>query len=314
MSASTVRARRRGIAPGRTAVARFIDPAVLARIGNLDLVAQIVVDGFISGLHQAMHLGVSTDFAEHRPYVPGDDVRRIDWRLYARTDRLYVKAFEAETNANVVLALDVSRSMSYGSGSLTKLDYGRFIVASLVHLAARQRDRVGFVTVDTDVVRVIPPSARHRDTIIRALDQVEPRGRGDLSRALERLADGLRRRGIVVVVSDFYAPPREIAIALDELRVRGHDVVAFHVLDPLEQDLDLPGPKVLEDLETGERLAVTPVQLRAEYRRLVAAHIEALGKACGERHTDYAFFGTNMPLDHMLFRYLSDRVRLARVR
>jgi len=314
VSASTVRARRSGIAPGHSAAARFIDPAVLARIGNLDLVAQIVVDGFISGLHQAVHLGVSTDFAEHRPYAPGDDVRRIDWRLYARTDRLYVKAFEAETNANVVLALDVSRSMSYASAGVTKLDYARFIIASLVHLAARQRDRIGLVTLDTDLVNVIPPSARHRDTIIRALDRVEARGRGDLPGALGRLADRLRRRGIVVVVSDFYAPPREIVVALDELRVRGHDVVAFHVLDPLEQDLDLPGPQVLEDLETGERLPVAPAQLRAAYRRLVAEHIETLEKACGERRTDYAFFGTEMPLDHMLFRYLSDRVRLARVR
>ncbi len=247
-----------GGAGGRTAPARFIDPNVLARIDNLDLVAQVVVDGFISGLHKTVYLGVSTDFAEHRPYAPGDDVRRVDWRVFARTDRLYVKTFEAETNADVMIALDVSASMGYASDKVSKLDYACFMAASLAHLAFRQRDKVGFVTFDSDLVDYVPPSARRRDTILQALDRARAAGRGDLTEALSRLSERLGRRGIVVVISDFYAAPSDVAVALDSLRVRGHDVIALHVLDPFERDLELSEPAVLEDLETGDRVPVTP--------------------------------------------------------
>lgn len=298
---------------GTTAAARFIDPQVLARIGNLDLLARRVVDGFISGLHRAAHLGVSTDFAEHRAYTPGDDIRRIDWRVYARTDRLYVKTFEAETNADVVFALDASASMGYGSHGVSKLDYARFVVASLVHLAAGQRDRIGFATFTDELAHRIPPSARHRDTVLRLLDRITADGRGDVSRALSRLGQTLGKRSIVIVISDFYEEAAVVAGALDELRLRGHDVIALHILDPLERDLDLSGPDVLEDLETGERLPVAPVT-RAEYRELISAHIQALQQQCGARQTDYGCFGTDQPLDQILFRFLSDRAQFARVR
>lgn len=298
---------------GRTAPSRFIDPRVLARIDNLDLLARVVVDGFISGLHRTVHLGVSTDFAEHRAYTPGDDVRHVDWRVYARTDRLYVKTFEAETNADVMIALDVSASMGYASGDVSKLDYARFIAAALAHVAWRQRDRVGLATFDTDVTEYVAPSGRRRDTILQTLDRARTAGAGDPLRALAQLGERLGRRGILVAVSDFYTPPEAAAVALDALRMRGHDVIALHVLDPLERDLDLPAPEVLEDLETGERLPVTP-QARAGYRALVDAHVAALARACGDRRIDYDCFVTDRPLDDLLWRYLSNRARLARVR
>lgn len=314
-------------AGARNGGARFIDPRVLARIGNLDLLARIVVDGFMSGLHRALFLGVSTEFAEHRAYAPGDEVRRIDWRVYARTDRLYVKAYEAETNADLVLALDASRSMDFtsgeaDSGSVTKLDYARFVAASLAHLASRQRDRVGLAVFDIGLQQVIPPSGRHRDRILRALDTLSPGGGSDLGNALARLGDGLRRRGIVVVVSDFYAPPDDIVSALNGLRVRGHDVIAIHVLDPMERDLErhlgarsaLAGAEALQDLETDERMPIVPTQQRRAYRRLVDEHIDALRHASGGRGIDYACFDTAQPLDHILFRYLSERARLSHVR
>lgn len=300
-------------AAGRTAPARFLDPDVLARIDNLDLIARVVVDGFISGLHKTVYLGVSTDFAEHRQYAPGDDVRWVDWRVFARTDRLYVKTFEAETNADVVIALDVSASMGYASGEVSKLDYARFMAASLAHLASRQRDKVGLVSLDSDLVDYVPPSARRRDTILRTLDRARSQAGGDLVRALERLSERLGRRGIVVVISDFYADPADVAVALDALRVHGHDVIALHVLDPLERDLALSGPTVLEDLETGERVPVTP-KGRVAYRALVDAHVDALTRALGDRRIDYDCFVTDRPLDDMLWRYLSNRARLARVR
>ena len=294
--------------------ARFIDPNVLARIDNLDLIARIAVGGFISGMHRALYLGVSTDFAEHRAYSPGDDVRRIDWRLYARTDRLFIKAFEAETNADLLLALDVSRSMDFATHTLSKLDYARFVAASLTHLAGRQRDRVGLATFDNDLVEVIPPSARHRDTVMRALDRVAPGGESDLGTALRRLAAMTKRRGIVVVLSDFYAQPSEVAAALGELRVRGHDVIALQILDPMERDIGLDDARVLEDLETRERLATSPVRIRSQYRALVDNHVTSLERTCGERGVDFACFETAQPLDFVLYRYLSDRIRRSRVR
>ncbi len=292
---------------GRVAAARFVDPRVLARIGNLELISRMVVDGFISGLHQAVFKGVSMDFAEHRPYVPGDDVRRIDWRLFARTDRLYLKTFEAETNADVLFALDISRSMDFGSGDLTKLDYGRFVIGCLAYLAGRQRDRVGLAGFDTGVVEMMLPSARGRDAVMRTLNQLSATGAGDFPEAIHQLARRLTRRGIVVVVSDFYAEPEAVTAALDQLRLRGQDVIALHVLDPDERDLRHAGPVVLEDMESRARIPVVPAAMRDPYRRAMAAHQQALERTLGGRRIDYACFGTDQPLDHALHHYLSTR-------
>jgi uncharacterized protein (DUF58 family) len=300
------------VSRGRTAPGQFIDPAVLARIDNLDLVSRLVVDGFISGLHKAVYLGVSPDFAGYRPYTPGDDIRRVDWRVFARTDRLYMKTSEAETNADVVFVLDISRSMDFTSHEVTKLDYGRFLIAALVHLAGRQRDRVGFAAFDSELCEFIPASARRRDQILQTLGRVKAARSGHLE-VMGQLAERLRRRGIVVVVSDFYADTDEVTRALDALRLRGHDVSAFHLLDPLEQDLVLDEPTVLRDLETGAQVPVSPSQ-RKDYRDKVSAHVAALTKACGERQLDYTCLPTDQPLDAVLMRYLSDRARLARVR
>jgi uncharacterized protein (DUF58 family) len=299
---------------GRVAAMRFVDPHVLARIGNLDLVSRMLVDGFISGLHDAVFRGVSVDFAEHRPYVPGDDVRRVDWRLFARTDRLYVKTFEAETNADIVFALDLSRSMDFTSHALTKLDYGRFVVGCLAHLAGRQRDRIGLVGFDSDIVEMLPPSGRRRELLMRALAGLPVRGVGDTCAALRMLARRLTRRGIVVVVSDFYAEPDALAAAFDELRLRGQDVIALHLLDPAERDLGHPDPVVLEDLESRTRVPVVPAAIRDDYRAQLAAHQQALEQVLGARRIDYAAFDTDRPLDHLLYHYLSTRAYRARVR
>jgi uncharacterized protein (DUF58 family) len=292
---------------GRVAAARFVDPRVLARIGNLELISRMVVDGFISGLHQAVFKGVSVDFAEHRPYVPGDDIRRIDWRLFARTDRLYLKTFEAETNADVLFALDISRSMDFASGELTKLDYGRFVVGCLARLAARQRDRVGLSGFDLQPVDMMLPSARRHDALMRTLNRFRATAGGDFSAAIRQIARRLTRRGIVVVVSDFYAEPEQVAAALDQLRLRGQDVIAVHVLDPAERDLNFARPTVLEDLESGARVPVVPAAMREDYRRQMQAHQQALERTLGGRRIDYACFGTDQPLDHALHRYLTLR-------
>ncbi|HEX7120103.1 MAG TPA: DUF58 domain-containing protein [Longimicrobiales bacterium] len=294
--------------------ARFIDPATLARIGNLELVAKTVVDGFIAGLHRAPYLGLSLDFAEHRAYHPGDDVRRIDWRLYARTDRYHVKEYEADTNADFTVVLDVSRSMGYASGGISKLDYARCLAATLTYFSHRQRDRVGMVAFADDVVERVPPSARHLDAVLHALDRLEPARRGALAAPLRRVAETLKRRGVVVVVSDFYEEPESAVAAVRRLRGRGGDVIVFHVLDPAELEFPFDRAATFRDLESGERIPVVPTELRARYRELIEAHTAALARRFADDGIDYALLNTATPLDHALFGYLSARHRLSRVR
>lgn len=291
--------------------ARFIDPKVLASIGNLDLLARIVVEGFVSGMHRAVYRGVSTEFAEHRAYAPGDDVRHLDWKLYARTDRLYLKTYEAETNADLVIALDISRSMDFAGKGLNKLDYARYLSASLTHLAGRQRDRIGLGLLDQTLAHFIPPSARHRDRVMSTLETLKPGLGSELQPSLESLGAALSRRGVIVVISDFYLPADDMVRALSGLKVRGHDVIAIHILDPLERDMDLGEAQVLEDSETGQRVPVLPETQRKEYRQLMDDHVNACAKGCGDHGIDYACFDTAQPLDHLLFRYLSQRARLA---
>lgn len=294
--------------------AGFIDPAVLARIGNLALVARNVVDGFINGLHRAPYLGLSLDFAEHRAYMPGDDIRRIDWRLYARTDRYHVKEFEADTNANFVVLLDTSRSMGYGSGAVSKFDYARFLAASLAYFSHDQRDRVWLVTFGEDIVDYVPSSAKHLDILLHTVARAEPRGGSDLAASLRKVNELLRRRGIVVLVSDLYDDPAAIVGAVAPLRYRGHDVIVFHVLDPAELELPFDEPLNLEDLESGERLPVVPAALRDRYRELVRTHVATLEREFTNQRIDYALLDTSRPLDGALFTYLSTRERLSRSR
>jgi uncharacterized protein (DUF58 family) len=259
----------------RTAPQSYIDPRVLARIGSLELVARTVVNGFVGGLHRAPTFGSTTDFAEHRAYMAGDDTRRVDWRLYARTDRLHVKEFEADTNTSVSVLLDVSRSMSYAStpGALSKLDYGRFLAASLLWLAQRQRDRVGLVTFDSAVREFVPPSAKH-----------------------------------------LYTEPRAAIDAVLQLRNRGNELILMHLLDPAELNFPLDEPGSLEDLESGETVAVVPETLRAEYTGLLAAHVAELTRLAAGHRVDYALFDTSKPLDTALAHFLAGRQRLARAR
>jgi uncharacterized protein (DUF58 family) len=294
----------------------FIDPKVLARINNLELLARTVVDGFINGLHRAPYLGLSMDFAEHRAYNPGDDIRRVDWRLYARTDRYYVKEFEADTNSNFVALLDVSRSMSYSGTAIPKLDYARYLAASLTYFARQQRDRVGVATFDEDIVDYVPPSAKHLEIILHTLDRVQPaKGRrGELAPALMRAADRLRRRGIVALISDLYEEPDAIMEAVKPLRARGHDLMVFHLLDPTEIDFPFTEATSFRELETGEQTPVVPEAVRARYRALVQDHIATLTRRFAENRVDYAMFNTSTPLDYALFKFLSARERLSRVR
>ena len=295
---------------------RFLDPRVLARISRLDLIARTVVDGFVAGLHQSPHLGVSTDFAEHRPYMPGDDVRRVDWRLWGRTDRLYVKEFEAETNADVMLLLDVSASMDFASdaGALTKLDYARTLAACLAYFSYQQRDRVGVVAFDSEVVDQVRATGRRLDTVLHTLERVRPGGAGALGAPLAQIAKALRRRSVLVLVSDLYQDPETVRQAAGRLMLRGHDLIVFHVLDPRELAFDYDRPRQFEDAETQRQIPVVPERVRAGYREQIARHVAELARLLGEARVDYCQVDTRRPLDHALYDYLSRRQRLQRVR
>jgi uncharacterized protein (DUF58 family) len=299
-------------APG----AQFLDPAVLARISSLELRARHVVEGFIQGLHRAPNLGASTDFAEHRPYMPGDDVRRVDWRLFARTDRYYVKEFEADTNTNFIVLLDVSRSMSYGR----KLEYACTLAACLSYFSSIQRDRVGMATFANSVVDYVPPSAKHLRLVLYALDNAQksvpgtPAGPSRYRDVFQRLADTVRRRSMVAIISDLYEEPDDVVAAVNCLRGRGNDLMVLHVLDPSERDFPFTESSNFVDLESGEKMPVIPEYLRDEYQRLMTQHIETLAKRLGGQGVDYAQFDTREPMDRALFSYLGARRRFERSR
>jgi uncharacterized protein (DUF58 family) len=294
--------------------ARFLDPRVLARIDRLDLLARTVVEGFINGLHRSPYLGFSMDFAEHREYMPGDDIRRIDWKVFARSDRFYVKEFEAESNANFMTIVDVSRSMDFGTTGVTKFDYARFLSACLTYFAHRQRDRVAFASFNDDIVDYVPPSAKHLDTILHVLDRMQPNGRSDYLKPLLKVTEAAKRRGILVLISDFYEEPAKVVEAVNNLRFRGHDVIVYQVLDRAEIEFDFDESATYEDLETGDSVPVVPGRMREQYKQMMAEHLEEISALMIKNQIDYGLIRTDQPLDEALFRYLMLRERLGRVR
>ena len=294
--------------------ARFVDPKILARVGNLELLARNVVEGFINGLHRAPFFGASIDFAEHRGYVAGDDIRRVDWRLYARTDRYYVKQYEADTNTNLSVLLDVSRSMKFFSRGIAKLDYACYVGACLAYLAQRQRDRVGLITFDNDIVAHVPPSAKHFNVVLQNMDRAVAERAGNLSIPLHKMAEHFRRRGILVLLSDFYEEPDTILEAIKPLSFLGNDLIVFHVLDKSELEFGFSDASAFEDIESGEQMPVVPDAFRKEYQALVRAHLDALQQRFSANRIDYTVLDTSKPLDHALYRYLSSRARMMKVR
>ena len=299
-----------GAIPG----ARFVDPNVLARIGKLDLLARTVVDGFINGLHRAPYFGASIDFAEHRGYVPGDDIRRVDWRLYARTDKYFVKQYEADTNTNFSVLLDVSKSMGFASRGISKLEYASYLSACLAYLAHRQRDRVGIVTFDEDIVSYVPASAKHFNVVLHTLDRAKSERAGNLSGPIGKVAEHFKRRSVLALISDFYEEPDAILEAIKPLRFLGNDLMVFHVLDPAEVDFTYDEASSFRDIESGEQIPVVPEAFADQYRTLMREHVESLNAKFAEHRIDYTLLNTSQPLDRALFGYLSNRERLMRVR
>jgi uncharacterized protein (DUF58 family) len=291
----------------------LLDPAVVLQLKDLSFVARGVVDGFVAGQHKSRHRGSSVDFAEHRAYSAGDDIRRIDWRLFARTDRFFVKQFEADSNATFLIALDISKSMRFGTTGITKLDYARGLAACLAYLAATQKDRVGLMTFDSEVREFIPPRGGRLDAILQALAELpEAPGSGELKAPLAQAADASRRAGVVVLLSDLYEEPEAAVEAIRVLQYRGSEVVVLHILDPAERTLPFDDVTTFEDLESGEIVPADPERIRAEYQKLMEAHIEALKDKLGRDRVQHVLMETSTPLEVALRRFLRDRGGSAR--
>jgi uncharacterized protein (DUF58 family) len=289
---------------------RFLDPAVLASISSLDLIAKTVVDGFVSGLHRSPDFGFSQEFAEYRAYSQGDDLRHVDWNLFARTERCYLKRYEGETNGQLTILLDASNSMQFGSRRPSKADYSRYIAASLFYLAIRhQRDAAGVIVFDDDVRSYVQPSTRQGQLarLFAALEQAEPRARTNFLKPLAHFQALLHRRGIVIVVSDFYEDPETIVQAVEPLRFRGNDVVLFHILDPQEIRPLLKSPAILVDLESDQKIEVIPEYVNSTYREKLQRHIEHLRQRTRDAGLEYQLLPTDRPLDSVLREYLSLR-------
>jgi uncharacterized protein (DUF58 family) len=289
---------------------RFLDPSVLAAISGLDLVAKTVVDGFVAGLHRSPDFGFSQEFAEYQAYTPGDDLRNIDWNVYARSEKLYLKRYRGETNSFLTILLDASNSMQFGSHRVNKMDYARFLAASLFYLAIHeQRDAAGLITFDDEIRNYVRPSTRqgqlHR--LLASLEQAEPHARTDFAKPMHYFMELLKRRGIVLIVSDFWESPESIVSTIEPLRFHGNEVVLFHVLDPEDVRPKMSGPSILVDLETNTELEVTPDYSKKEYREKIEAHLEDLRNRTQSAGMGYFLLMTDKPLDAALREYLTLR-------
>ena len=290
---------------------RFLDPAVLASISSLDLVAKTVVDGFVAGLHRSPTFGFSQEFAEYRQYVEGDDLRHVDWNVFARTERIYLKRFKGETNSQLLILLDTSASMSYTSGKITKLDYARYIAASLTYLASQQRDATGLIVFDDEIKNYVPPSTRQGQLmrLLHAIEHAEGGTRTDFAKPFFHFQQFLHRRGIVVVLSDFYENPDTITKVIEPLRYHGNEVVLFHLLDPKEIAPKFKDPVLLLDAEDETAMEVSPEYARNEYRTKIKDHMAHLSDKAASAGLEYVFMDTSKPLDPALRNYLSIRQR-----
>lgn len=290
---------------------RLLQPEVLAGLANLELVARAVVEGFLIGLHRSPRFGFSQEFAEYRAYAEGDDPRFIDWNVYARTDRAYIKRFLGETNSHLIILLDASASMGIATQNISKLRYGQFLAASLAYLASKQHDAVGTLIFDDQTRAYRPPSSRagNLSGVLHTIDAAEPAGGTDLDGSFQYFQEQVSRRGLVAVISDFYCDPDEMIAGVRPLAFQGQDVILFQVLDPGEMTPEISESTLLEDVETGEAVEVSPKFMREQYPERIRAHIRALKDAAAGIGADHVLLNTAEPLDQSLRNYLLFRER-----
>ncbi len=289
--------------------ARRVDAELLAALPSMELRARSFVEGYYSGRHRSPWHGASVEFADHRAYTHGDELRHLDWRLYGRTDRFFVKQFEAETNLTVTLALDASASMAWPEAGVSKLDCACYLAAGLAYLAWRQRDAVGLTVLGAAPTQNLPPLTRrgHLQNVFDRLEGLEPMGEMSPAEGLIALGATVGRRGLIVLLSDLLEDAEALLRALGLLRGRGHDVIVLQVLHRREVELGLSGPGVIEDMETGERMVTDADELRAEYAEALRRHVELLHDGCVGRGIDHELLVTDRPLGRALAAYLARR-------
>lgn len=288
----------------------LLDPQVLASLSNLELVAKAVVEGFVIGLHRSPKFGFSQEFVEYRAYGEGDDPRYIDWNVYARTDKTYIKRFLGETNSHLMIMLDASASMGYASrGGVSKLQFGKYLGASLAYMASRQHDAVGVMVFAEEVLDYRPPMSRSGSLqgVIHTLDKAQPEKGTQLHMPMTRFREHIKRRGLVAVISDFYCDVEELLENVRPLAVQGQDVILFHLLDPSELTPEIKESTLFEDMETGHAIEVTPAFMNKEYRNRIEAHIGAIREASSGMRADHVLINTGEPLDKALHSYLTFR-------
>ncbi|HTR81821.1 MAG TPA: DUF58 domain-containing protein [Bacteroidota bacterium] len=298
---------------------KYLRPDVVSKLANMELRARMVVEGFITGMHKSPYHGFSVEFAEHRQYMPGDEIRSIDWKVFGKTDRFYIKEYEEETNLKSYIILDASSSMSFASDGSTpgverisKLQYASYVVAALAYLMVQQRDAVGLTVYDEAIRFTLPPHATkaYLQRILIELEHVTAGKRTGTAVSLHRMAERITRRGLVIVVSDLFDNPDEVMAALKHFRHHHHDVLVMQVLDPLERSFAFGGDAVFKDLETSEELTTQPYHVQRAYQQDMRSFLERYKKECRENNIDYVLLDTATPFDAALFQYLNKRKKL----
>jgi len=279
----------------------------------MEMRARFVVEGFITGLHKSPYHGFSVEFAQHRQYMPGDEIRRIDWKVLARTDRYYIKQFEEETNLKAYLILDTSRSMEFkAEGPVTKLQYASWLAAALAYLLMRQQDAVGLMTYDEELRKYLPPHSTnvYLQSILKELEQLQPANATGTGRALNLAAERLNRRGLVMIFSDLFDNPDEVISALKHFRYNQHEVLLFHILDPRERNFNFGRDAIFRDMESNEEILTQPYQIQRAYQEAMRDFIARYKKECREQRIDYVLMDTSMPFDVALVEYLNKRKKI----
>jgi len=291
---------------------KLLPMEALSRLSNLSFIARWVVEGFISGLHSSPFHGFSVEFSEYRQYVPGDDLRYFDWKAFGRSDKYYIKKFHSETNLKAHILLDCSASMGYGSGTVNKLRFGACLAAALAYLLIRQQDAVGLVTFSDRILEYIPPgcSPSHQRSIMNALEAVESADTTDMASTLHRMAGSIKRRGLIILISDLFENPERIIHGLRHFRFRHHEIIVFQILDFAERNFPFDSLSDFRDMETGERLQVLPAAYRDAYLGKIEEHIRHIRRELSEYKIDYQEVITSEPFDAYLARYLFKRARM----
>jgi uncharacterized protein (DUF58 family) len=295
-----------------TPAASLLDPKVLASLSTLELVARSAVEGFFQGMHRSPRFGFSQEFAEYKAYSEGDDPRFVDWNVFARTDRTYIRRYQGETNTRLMIALDVSGSMGYSSGTLSKLRYAKFVAASLAYMALHQHDPVGLIAFDSKIRSYRPASSRTGTlpALLHELDRLQPGSATDLAESLRQLREHCQRRGLVAVISDLYCDPEALTRAVQPLAWTGHDIMIFQILDRAELAPAWQESVLLEDVESGHQVEVSPDYMRSTYRERIEEHLARVRKVAAGVGADHELLITDEPLDKALRRYLMFRKRV----